>query len=573
MDDRIREVVRVTRAEFESTVDVDSEWAAFSERQSVSERSMADLGFGARNRAPAARRWMWAAVAAAAALVAVVAVGPRRNESVQTAQPSTTPEVASSSVAMIAPTTSPHVAPSSVATIGPTTAPPAAPTTSASPVTSVTATTAPTDRVPRPALVTYLSPPPELSLRMLGSADVPDPSVGSYSVAAGDLGVAVSAWDYSGSVARSVRVLGFDGRARSIDIPVDLGDVIAYGPGDVIYSSRQAAAIEDFTVVAVALSGERAGAAVASAPANINRFVEYPPSSFGHSDSAIVDRRAGAIDGGVIIDYVDVDGNEVTLDSSPSLFGFIAGDPGSGVSAIESSTGERWAFEIDSAPDRAGTYVGDSPPAAGPNGIGVYWTHIGPNAAPNTDFGEPSMWVIAELRPDRNASWWSIPDGWEVVASDIWGTVLARQTGTRLELALADFTGDGQPTPEKVAGRRKDRDRDDIRGRGLGSQGVHRRRHLGQPERLPLRQCRDRRRDLRGQRGADALARLHRQRGFGLGRHRARLHRLDQLEAQRSRTWEHLARRLHERRRHRWCHRQSSPHVPDQLLVLRRHDA
>ena len=68
-----------------------------------------------------------------------------------------------------------------------------------------------------------------------------------------------------------------------------------------------------------------------------------------------------------------------------------------------------------------------------------YVTHIGPNANPDSDFGEPTMWVVAELDPDGTATWWSLPDGWEVVASDTWGTVLGRHSGTQLELALAAF--------------------------------------------------------------------------------------------------------------------------------------
>ncbi len=69
----------------------------------------------------------------------------------------------------------------------------------------------------------------------------------------------------------------------------------------------------------------------------------------------------------------------------------------------------------------------------------MYVTHIGPNASPGTDFGEPTMWVVAALNPDGTATWWSVPDGWEILASDTWGTVLGRQSGTQLELALADF--------------------------------------------------------------------------------------------------------------------------------------
>jgi hypothetical protein len=43
--------------------------------------------------------------------------------------------------------------------------------------------------------------------------------------------------------------------------------------------------------------------------------------------------------------------------------------------------------------------------------------------------------VIAELRADGSGSWWSLPDGWQVAASDTSGTVLARATPDGLTLA------------------------------------------------------------------------------------------------------------------------------------------
>ncbi len=62
----------------------------------------------------------------------------------------------------------------------------------------------------------------------------------------------------------------------------------------------------------------------------------------------------------------------------------------------------------------------------------------------NSDFaivavGEPTMPVIAEMHRDGSVRWWSIPDGWTVVASDVWGTVLARITAESIDLALADW--------------------------------------------------------------------------------------------------------------------------------------
>ncbi len=196
-----------------------------------------------------------------------------------------------------------------------------------------------------------------------------------------------------------------------------------------------------FAIVAVALSGENAGRAVKSGPADINLFLEYPPLSFGHGRDGVIHRRTYLQEEPLVCDDAGIDEGSVTLDPAPATFVFESPtDEGSGLGgAITSSTGASWTLSVDAAPGRTETYVGALPAAAGPDGRGIYVTHIGPNGDPTVDFGEPTMWVIAALDPDGTATWWSIPDGWQVVASDVWGTVLARQTGTQLELALAEF--------------------------------------------------------------------------------------------------------------------------------------
>ena len=75
--------------------------------------------------------------------------------------------------------------------------------------------------------------------------------------------------------------------------------------------------------------------------------------------------------------------------------------------------GLTWRLDIDTAPDAAAMFNGPSPSPPAPSGDGraVMWTHIGPNARPDMDFGEPTMPVIAEMQPDGSVQWWSIPDG------------------------------------------------------------------------------------------------------------------------------------------------------------------
>ncbi|HWM21804.1 MAG TPA: hypothetical protein VNO51_19080, partial [Ilumatobacteraceae bacterium] len=189
----------------------------------------------------------------------------------------------------------------------------------------------------------------------------------------------------------------------------------------------------------VPLSGDRAGTVVAEAPADINNYVELPPAAFGHGERGIVQRQRDV--GATAIEYVDVEGRPTPLAEAVPPF-FVADTElqlDSLGGRIESSAGVAWTIAVEAAPDRAHPFDGPSPPAPGSDGIGVYWTHIGPDLQPGVDFGEASMWVIALLAPDGSTTWWSIPDGWRVVASDIWGTLLAKQDGQQLKLALAEF--------------------------------------------------------------------------------------------------------------------------------------
>jgi len=367
--------------------------------------------------APATRRWFVAAAAlliVAAGTVALVAVS--NNQAPNSDLSPATPQ--------------PTVAPPSSATTSP------AATTSTSVPESTTTTTVARSTSPI-ASVSYLDPPPELTLRPLASLDVPAEESGSYSVAVGDLGVAVSQWTYSDNSVQRLDVVDFSGQSRSFP---DFGGnaLLAYGPGDVLYMTQQGTSIEEFAVVAISVDG---ATEVRREPENVNLFLEYPPMSFGHTATGVVHRREYLADESPIIDYVNIDGQPVTLNDAPPTFRFeTAEQAGAGLGGtILSSVGTSWTVAVDAAPDRADTYVGISPPSPATDGRGIYVTHIGPNADPSTDFGAPSGWVIADLQPGGTATWWSVPDGWEVVASDTWGTVLGRRAGTTLELALADF--------------------------------------------------------------------------------------------------------------------------------------
>ena len=332
--------------------------------------------------------------------------------------------------------------PSTTAATAGTVAPVDSAETSSSSVNSRTTTPTTDSR----GLVSYLDPPPTLTMHSLGTVPVPAPSDGGYEVAIGDLGVAVATWRYGDRPDTTLTVIGVDGQQRRLDVDDTLPGILAYGPGDVAYIFDQSGnPVQDFAVVAVPLSGDHAGMIVASNKVPINTYMELPRAAFGHGTNGIIDRQRDV--NTTLLDYVDVTGAPITWTSTapPLLTTTDDSEPAADSIrlTIHSSAAETWQLTIDAAPDRAAPYNGPSPAAPSSDGLNVYWTHIGPNARPDIDFGEPTMWVIATLQHDGNGQWWSLPQGWEVVASDVWGTVLAKRSNDNIELSLATLNPDG----------------------------------------------------------------------------------------------------------------------------------
>ena len=418
MDDELRRRARAARAEVEAKVDVEAELAG---------RRAGPTASGIDPIAAVPPRGRILAVAGSIAAVAIAIVGGivlfQGTDSIETSEPSA-PIVTTNLPAPVVPTTT---------AVGPTTT--VVPTTSA--LADTTTTTSPGAA----AEVSYLDPPANTTLTPLGAVPVPEPAEGMYQVAIGDLGVAVSTRTYEPATAR-LDIIGWDGTTRTYDDDI-YDNVIAYGPGDVVYTTT-GEPMDDFAVVAVPVSGDRAGEVVASEPANVNEHLEYPPASYGHAATGVAMRRYG---GKRAIGYVDAAGNPTTLDSAPTFYDSDTHLLDDGRVSVIATTGASWTLSVDAHPDGASPYVGPSPAAPTTGGDGVFWTHIGPDLAPDIDFGEPSQWVVARLHPGGSATWWSLPEAWTIAASDIWGTVAVRQLGEQLEVALVDFAAQEQPTP------------------------------------------------------------------------------------------------------------------------------
>ena len=310
--------------------------------------------------------------------------------------------------------------------------------------TSAVTTVASTFTVATPpasvAKVSFRDPAPALTMRPLGSVTVPPVISGNYRVAIGDLGVAVGSWPY-GRPADPDHIddLWFDGTSRGFDVRGGLGAVMAYGPGDVVYTmDSQKGSGNDFALAAIAVAGDRVATVVASTPASIIEFTEVSPAVFGHGQDGLVRRDRDVRP--TLVNYVDIAGTRVAPQPSEPSFTFV-NDPSVKYpqTRIASSFGDLWNLEIESSPDRATQYGSASPPGPTSDGAGVFWTDVGPAVETSGLSNVPTMWVIAQMKRGGGTKWWSVPDGWQVVATDVWGTVLAKQADSRLDLAMANF--------------------------------------------------------------------------------------------------------------------------------------
>lgn len=415
IDDIGRRAAAAVRADADAVTDadVDAMLESLAEAAAAPRRTTSRRGPG---RPP--RRWavLGAAAAVAAAVVAGVVVVANREPHREVVP-------------------SPSVPPSPVPTSPLDTEVPSstAPTTSVPPSTEPAATPPPSTG--EGLAVSYKDPPPFLEPQLLGNVELTDAELGN-GITVMESGVVV----LDGT---TVTVLQWDGTTRSVELRLDFEFsgwiVLAAGPGDVLYAAATGVDQTNLaaaTIVAIPLSGERAGQVVATTPADVNKMIERPAGWVGHGPFGIVDREGLH---GQLAEYVDDTGTPLSDQLAIPEFR----KDGDTITSFEGTSS--WSLQIERAPNSGGGFVGEAPPAPAPGGA-VWWDTIGPPAS-GGDYPPRTIPVIAFLASDGTATWRQIPDGWGVAAADVWGTVLIRLNGTRAELALATTTAASTAAP------------------------------------------------------------------------------------------------------------------------------
>jgi hypothetical protein len=286
-------------------------------------------------------------------------------------------------------------------------------------------TTPPTEapsEEPSGLAVSYLDPPPMLQPEVFATVDAPSDSF--FNAVAADNGVVVL-----DRATESAVVVGNDGTSRRVPLDVMPASLVAAGPGDVVYGLSQSQQ-QTATIIAIALSGERAGNVVSTTPPfDVSPYLELPVGAIGHGPDGIIYRARRV--GERLTGYVDRAGRPLEVDwADPPLLTI---DDNDTVQSADGATA--WPLDIERHPQAPTPLEGPSPPVPYSGGGAVYWTGIGPPDDPGSDFPDSTINVVADLTQDGSGRWYRLPEGWTVAASDIWGTILARRVGDQMELA------------------------------------------------------------------------------------------------------------------------------------------
>ncbi|MGB3736260.1 MAG: hypothetical protein WA964_14975 [Ilumatobacter sp.] len=260
----------------------------------------------------------------------------------------------------------------------------------------------------------------------------------------------------------TITIVGPDGdgfSAREVAVEEDIGP-IASGPGPVVYALGELAFDEGeesqprgLRLVAIPFLGANEGKVVAVE--EVALALETPPSWLGHGPDGIIFRGQPA---DTEIGYVDAEGQ--SRDSGESaengvpfpILDFTTGTalpaPPERNTITVQGADVGWQLEVSRDPDWGGfPFVGRNVVAPGAERA-IYAERIGAAAVPGEDFSTNEMPVVALLNYDGTGEWIRLPDDWDVVASDVWGTLLARITDDSIELAsLEDLVAPTGPLP------------------------------------------------------------------------------------------------------------------------------
>ncbi|MEA3183671.1 MAG: hypothetical protein QOJ74_148 [Ilumatobacteraceae bacterium] len=358
------------------------------------------------------RRWLTLGVAAALTAAAIVALAVNANQS---ADRRVVPGGTSTQV-------------TTASTVG---------SSSSVASTEVVPNTAATQVVPADAIaVSHNALPPAYPTTVFVTVEAPANPARLPLVAIGDTQIVTV--DTDTSTATVIDPFATDVAPQQVPLAVTLaGESIAAGPGDVLYGVSQGTD-PLMSIVAVALSGDRVGQVVASAPISAAAFAEAPNGVLGHGADGIIDRRTGQ----TLLAYVDIAGASTSSGRAAHQVSIAAGDVLN--SDVDFLLGDpdgkhQWHMAIHRSADSP--FAPDTfqtPAAPSSHGGAVVWTAVGPPSDPTADVAIPTEPVIAVLAADGTGTWYSLADGWQVAASDLDGTMLMRRNGNKVELARVD---------------------------------------------------------------------------------------------------------------------------------------
>jgi hypothetical protein len=317
------------------------------------------------------------------------------------------------------------VAPTPTTTDTPDSTEPSPPTTDA-PVDTVAE--APLE----PIAVSYQSPPPMFEPAPFATVSA-DASVGLF-----EDGVVVA-------TPGQVRTITWAGESSEpTQINWTLSFPVAY-EGVVYGLAQPTSGPDNLVMVSAALQPNPAGV-IRTTPVDAAAYVELPPAPFGLGRDGIVDRVRDV--GATLVPYEAFGGTSGTFDGAVAVS---MNDSG----LVTSSTGTRWQLAIETAPAEDGwpntAWEQTAPASPTVDGGAVLLATLGPPVQPSAEYSEYTMPVIAQLAAEGLGRWWSLPEGWTIAASDVFGTVLRRSTPDGVELARFPNSPPAPPAPTPVS--------------------------------------------------------------------------------------------------------------------------